>query len=132
MKRLIIIGTLICTLLFLASQGFGWGVAYKQLTGSGNNQEVFAVEADHYCRIKTVYVVNDGATTSTVTIHFEGTAGALNRLVGAISLAAGEGVIIDFPENRPVTGPKGADIDADISDATTMNIMIVYEVSPTR
>jgi hypothetical protein len=129
MKRLFLIGLLI---LVLCGQASAWGIYYKQLTGAGDNQEVLAVDADSYCRLMNVYVVNDGATTSTVTIHFEGTAGAYNRLIGAISLAAGEGVILDLPAVRPVTGPKGADIDADISDATTINIMLVYEISGHR
>lgn len=119
-------------LLFMVSTAFGWGTCYKQFSSSGDNQEVLAVETGHYCRIKTVTVQNNGSTTATVSVHFEGTAGQFNRITPPSSLATGESIAVDYPENRCVTGPINADVDVDISQNTTVDVFLVYETGPNR
>ena len=127
MKKILLAIGILFLLVSMSWAGSFWGNYYKQFTASGDNQEVLAVEASQFCTVARVEVINNGSTTATVTVHWEGAAGAYNRLHVPISAAAGEGIIVDYI--HPVRGPRGADIDVDISATTTIDVLIEYSLS---
>lgn len=135
MKRLISLTMLAMFLiLFLPSNStqamnrfYQFKSIYKQFTASGNNQEVLGVGSNEYCHVAFVSLINAGSTTATVTIHFEGTADADNRLHIPNTFASGEGLMEDIGANSGLLiGGKGEDIDIDISANATINVFILY------
>ena len=101
-------------------------VAYKQLTASGNNQEVLAVASTEKVRVYGFAIYS--GSSSTVTLHLEGTAGTGNILHKS-GLDAGSGYVQDFQPNY-VEGNPGQDIDCDSSATSTIEIVVWYETIP--
>ena len=113
-------------IVLVASTAWGWGTVYVGITSNANNQEILAIEADRYAHVRQVYMKNDGSTTVTASVHFEGTAGKYNRISPPVKLAAGEGVVLDFAGIN-IVGPIGKDIDIDTNAATTtLHVFVVY------
>ena len=126
MKKLIL-AVLISLLLIGTASAWEAKTMYNQYAASGNGQTLLYAGADEYCHVIIAYVCNDGSTTSTVSMHFDGTGSATNRLIPPISLAAGEGVILDLSKsNCYVIGGMGQGIQIDSSATTTINAFVVY------
>jgi len=126
MKRMILA---ILISLMLVGIGHAWELETLQIqfTASGSNQTFLQIDSDQYCHVMIAWLVNDSTTTSTATMHWEGTASATNRIVPSISLAAGEGAILDLSKSGYfVIGDKGKGIEVDSSGATTITAFIVY------
>jgi hypothetical protein len=126
MKKLIL-GILISLLLIGTAWAWEAKTMYIQYAASGNGQTLLYAGSTEYCHVLTAYICNDGSTTSTVSMHFEGTGSATNRLIPPISLAAGEGMVFDFAQmGHYIIGGMGRGIQVDSSAATTLNAYVVY------
>ena len=126
MKRMILA---ILISLVLVGIGHAWEVETLQVqfTASGNNQTFLQIASDEYCHVMLAWVVNDSTTTSTASMHWEGSASATNRITPSMSMAAGEGCVLDLSKSGYfLIGDKGVGIEVDSSGATTITAFIVY------
>ena len=101
-------------------------VAYKQTTGSGDNKEILAVGADDKVRIYGFAIYN--GTSSTITLHLEGSAGTGNILHKS-TIGSGEGYVQDYQPNY-IEGNPGQDIDLDTTVSSTIWVVVWYELIP--
>ena len=126
MKKLIL-AVLISLLLIGTASAWEAKTMYVEYSASGNGQTLLYVDSDKYCHVMIAKLWNDGSTTSTASIHWDGTGSATNRLVAPMSLAAGEGVVLDLSKSGYfVIGEQGVGIEVDSSATTTMKAFIVY------
>ena len=126
MKR-IILAVLIS--LFLVGTASAWELQTLQVqyTASGSNQTMLQIGSEQYCHVMIAWLMNDSTTTSTTSMHWEGSASATNRIIPSMSMAAGEGAVLDLSKSGYfIIGEKGEGIEVDSSGSTTITAFIVY------
>ena len=101
-------------------------VAYTQTTGSGSNKEILAVASTDRVRVYGFCIYS--GSSSTITLHLEGTA-ATGNILHKSTIDAGSGYVQDFQPNY-VEGNPGQDIDLDSSASSTIWVMVWYELVP--